>query len=141
RDASQRHLPRVSSAKPKLRGIAPCGVRTFLPRLSPEAILRLSKTALIIPGKLGGAMTEKLQIPSNKLQRNTKPQTPTGRLGLKIWSFSGAWSLINNRQIHIPRVIQNASAIDAPHQFILRLAGHNRLRRQFHMATTAHTVL
>jgi hypothetical protein len=38
-------LPRVSPAKPELRGIAPCGVRTFLPRLAPEAILRPPKTA------------------------------------------------------------------------------------------------
>src|SRR6185369_16765121 len=44
-DASRRHSPRVSPAKPELRGIAPYGVRTFLPRLAPEAILRLSKTA------------------------------------------------------------------------------------------------
>ena len=37
----------------KLRGIAPYGVRTFLPRLAPEAILRLSKTAGIIPDRVG----------------------------------------------------------------------------------------
>jgi hypothetical protein len=37
--------PRVSQPnEPKLRGIAPFGVRTFLPRLAPEAILRPSKT-------------------------------------------------------------------------------------------------
>jgi hypothetical protein len=29
-----------------LRGIAPCGVRTFLYRLTPEAILRPSKTGV-----------------------------------------------------------------------------------------------
>src|SRR5262249_13407182 len=40
--------PRVSPAKPGLRGITPCGVRTFLPRLTPEAILRPSKIALIL---------------------------------------------------------------------------------------------
>ena len=32
----------------ELRGIALCGVRTFLPRLAPEAILRPSKTTLKI---------------------------------------------------------------------------------------------
>ncbi len=32
RDASRRRLPRVSRAVPGLRGIVPCGVRTFLPR-------------------------------------------------------------------------------------------------------------
>ena len=31
-------------SKPELRGIAPCGVRTFLFRLAPKAILRPSKT-------------------------------------------------------------------------------------------------
>ncbi len=37
--------PRVSRPNgPGLRGIAPCGVRTFLPRLAPGAILRPSKT-------------------------------------------------------------------------------------------------
>jgi hypothetical protein len=32
--------------KLELRSIAPCGVRTFLPRLAPEAILRPSKTSV-----------------------------------------------------------------------------------------------
>src|ERR1035437_7574282 len=32
-------------SKPELRGIAPCGVRTFLFRLAPKAILRPSKTS------------------------------------------------------------------------------------------------
>ena len=46
RDASRRRRPRVSRPdKPGLRGIAPFGVRTFLPRFAPEAILRPSKTA------------------------------------------------------------------------------------------------
>jgi len=41
-------LPCVGVAK--LRGIAPCGVRTFLPELAPEAILRPSKIAVNLPG-------------------------------------------------------------------------------------------
>ena len=36
---------RVSPAKPELRSITPCGVRTFLPRLAPGAILRPAKTS------------------------------------------------------------------------------------------------
>ena len=36
--------PRLSPAKPELRGITPDGVRTFLFRLAPKAILRPSKT-------------------------------------------------------------------------------------------------
>jgi hypothetical protein len=45
RDASRHRLPRVSPAQPGLRGIAPFGVRTFLPlRIpSPRAILRLPR--------------------------------------------------------------------------------------------------
>jgi hypothetical protein len=44
--------PRVSRPdKPGLRGIAPFGVRTFLPRLAPEAILRPSKTMGNLPAK------------------------------------------------------------------------------------------
>ena len=38
-------LPRVS-ARGQLRGIAPYGVRTFLPGFAPEAILRPSKISL-----------------------------------------------------------------------------------------------
>jgi hypothetical protein len=49
RDASRRHLPRVSPTESELRGIAPCGVRTFLLRIAPEAILRPSKTGEILP--------------------------------------------------------------------------------------------
>ncbi len=41
----------------------------------------------------------KLQIPSTKLQRNIKRQSPDrGRapfdLEIEIWSFSGAWMLV-----------------------------------------------
>jgi hypothetical protein len=43
--------PRVSQPnKLELRGITPCGVRTFLPRLAPGAILRPSKTIERITG-------------------------------------------------------------------------------------------
>jgi len=47
-------LPSISRPyKPGLRGVAPCGVRTFLPRLAPGAILRPSKTIITIyqPGR------------------------------------------------------------------------------------------
>jgi len=38
--------PRISQSNGlELRGITPCGVRTFLPRLAPGAILRPSKTS------------------------------------------------------------------------------------------------
>ena len=44
-------LPRVSQPnEPELRGIAPSGVRTFLPGLAPEAILRPSKIKTNITG-------------------------------------------------------------------------------------------
>jgi hypothetical protein len=42
--------PRVSQSNGLgLRGIAPCGVRTFLPGLAPGAILRPSKTKVKLP--------------------------------------------------------------------------------------------
>jgi hypothetical protein len=45
RDGSRRRRPRISQPdKLELRGIAPFGVRTFLFRLAPEAILHPSKT-------------------------------------------------------------------------------------------------
>ena len=47
-------LPSISRPyKPGLRGVAPCGVRTFLPRLAPGAILRPSKTIITVyqPGR------------------------------------------------------------------------------------------
>ena len=46
-------LPRVSHPnKHELRGIAPSGVRTFLPGFAPEAILRPSKINLKLPAYL-----------------------------------------------------------------------------------------
>ena len=43
-------LPSISLAcRPGLRGIVPCGVRTFLPRLAPGATLHPSKIKLTIP--------------------------------------------------------------------------------------------
>jgi len=44
RDTSRHPRPCVSPTESELHGIAPYGVRTFLPRLAPEAILRPSKT-------------------------------------------------------------------------------------------------
>ena len=51
RDASRHRLPRVSPPhlSMELRGIAPCGVRTFLPRLAPGAIFRPSKIVWKVP--------------------------------------------------------------------------------------------
>lgn len=49
RDSSRHRRPRVSLAEPELRGIALCGVRTFLPRLMPRAILRSSRTNCSLP--------------------------------------------------------------------------------------------
>jgi hypothetical protein len=48
---------------------------------------------------LGEAREKKLQIPSSKLQRNSKSQTPNKSavalaLVLEAWSFSGAWMLV-----------------------------------------------
>ena len=57
---------RVSPAEPELRSIAPCGVRTFLPRLAPGAILRPSKTSGTITDaeKISRLHTAALHLPS-----------------------------------------------------------------------------
>ena len=96
RDASRRHLPRVSPTESELRGIAPCGVRTFLPRLAPEAILRLSKTKGIIRHWRGGASRGNIQIPTSKLQRRSNNKTPicARKLVFEVWNFSGPWMLV-----------------------------------------------
>lgn len=53
RDDSRRRRPRVSQPnKPELRGIVLCGVRTFLPQLAPRAILRSSRTTIILRERL-----------------------------------------------------------------------------------------
>jgi hypothetical protein len=75
----------------RLRGIAPCGVRTFLPRLTPKAIPRPSKIIFILMRNL----------PKRKLSR--KP-------------------LICHGQIHIARVIKDASAINTGDDLLLRAA-------------------
>jgi hypothetical protein len=56
-------LPRVSQSNGlELRGIAPCGVRTFLPRLAPEAILHPPKTTLPYPAPLNGTMAIETEV-------------------------------------------------------------------------------
>src|SRR5678816_191663 len=68
--------------------------------LSPEQNAR--KNLGLLPSR--ALAPEKLQTPSSKLQRSSKPQTSMRRprmvthrsglgLELEIWSFSGAWSL------------------------------------------------
>ena len=58
RNADCFRVPRSEFRVERLRGIAPYGVRTFLPRLAPEAILRLSKTVVMISKNPEGAMKE-----------------------------------------------------------------------------------
>ena len=71
--------PRVSPAlRQRLRGIAPSGVRTFLPRLAPEAILRPSKIEDNLPvgrpvGKRRKAMRPKA-LPSHATDRRGRLQ-------------------------------------------------------------------
>jgi hypothetical protein len=59
--------PRVSPAKPELRGIAPYGVRTFLFRLAPKAILRPAKTSFSLQDKMdltSDGKSSKFQAPT-----------------------------------------------------------------------------
>src|ERR1019366_3144810 len=43
-------------------------------------------------------------------------------------------------QIHVARVVQNAAAVAAADQFLLALAAHEQLGRQFHVASAANAV-
>ena len=65
-DALRHHLPRASRPEDGLRGIAPCGVRTFLPG-KPEATLRP-------PGSENQA----------KLPVCPRPNKPLGQAGLTL---------------------------------------------------------
>ena len=47
---------------------------------------------------------------------------------------------LSHRQIHIRRVIENASAIRAGDHFLLGLASHHQLNRKSHVATAANPV-
>ena len=60
----------------KLRGIAPFGVRTFLPRLAPEAILRPSKT----------------NIKLSEIENNSSRESP-GSPDLKFRTWLSDWEL------------------------------------------------
>ena len=82
RDGSRRHRPRVSRPhKPGLRGIAPCGVRTFLPRLAPGAILHPSKTST--------SLTES-QI-QNKAQPPSASILPNPQAMRRVFRFENDW--------------------------------------------------
>src|SRR5579875_592099 len=48
---------------------------------------------------------------------------------------------VRRRQFHVPGVIQNAAAVWADHDFLLRAAMNEYLRRQFHVAAAAHPAL
>jgi hypothetical protein len=71
------------------------GVRTFLPRpavTGTEAILRLSKTAVIIPKKQFEASCANIQIPTSNIQRNSKHQAPI-KWRIENWLLVILWSL------------------------------------------------
>ena len=68
RCASRQHRPRVSPAEPELRGIAPYGVRTFLPQREPGAILHPSEA---------GATIGRTEGKSKATNRRLNPPPPT----------------------------------------------------------------
>ena len=95
-----------------LRGIAPCGVRTFLPRLAPEAILRPSKIA------------------ANLAEAKTSYKHKPGIRKL----------LLRHRQAHIAGVIEDPATVWAGDDLLVALAGHDHLALQFHVAAAANAV-
>ena len=80
--------PACIPGEPGLRGIAPCGVRTFLPQLAPGAVLHPSKITAKLTQKERGDKTgpalrshrvsrvarlrSKHQAPNSKLQRRSR---------------------------------------------------------------------
>jgi hypothetical protein len=81
RDASRRRLPRVSSAKPKLRGIAPYGVRTFLPHPAVAGQKRFSafpKPALLYQRSYDG------KAPNSNIQTPEKHQGSSSKTARQL---------------------------------------------------------
>ena len=79
--------PRVSPTEPELRGIAPCGVRTFLPRREPGAILHPSEAV----GTVG-----------QRLKWSKAGDVPTE-----------ASPSLRSRQLHVAREVDDAAAVRA----------------------------
>jgi hypothetical protein len=72
------HRPRVSRPNgPGLRGIAPDGVRTFLPRLAPGAILRPSKTNITLTE--AGRFLKRQRVTVEHQNRFRVPEGPLAR--------------------------------------------------------------
>ena len=100
RDASRHHLPRVSPTKSELRGIAPCGVRTFLlcPALAVQKRFSALPKPLSLYPKIQGEQrwkTSKYQAPSSREIPNFKHQSrgASWRLIIGASLELGAWYL------------------------------------------------
>ena len=65
----------------------------------------------------------------------------TGTLTQSRKPVKASFQLLSARERHVPSEVKNASAIGAAHQLLFGLAGHQGLRRQFHVATAAHAVV
>src|SRR5262245_61511169 len=50
-------------------------------------------------------------------------------------------NLFHRGKVHVPRVIEYPPAVRAAHEFLLRLAADENLRRQPHVASATHAVL
>ena len=94
----------------ELRGIAPYGVRTFLPEPAPGAILRPSKIAM---NHIGRVM--ELQVAG------------VGQFGWGAATDEPAPGLFRHGQVHVPGVIQNPAAVRASDDLLVRLTGYDRL--------------
>ena len=91
RAAAARVYP--SRNKPGLRGIAPDGVRTFLPRLAPEAILRPSKT---VPDITLVRFPHKRRVqPVNKSHKVFSPPADSRRRQAEVPASAGPASCLS----------------------------------------------
>ena len=99
-------LPRVSQPnKPGLRGIAPCGVRTFLPRLAPEAILHPPKTTPNYSARTTGTIADSPKIHPAPSLTLTVISIPSAPLIAEIDSY--LWRIRNQQNVGLAPMSAN----------------------------------
>ena len=97
---------------------------------SRPLVFGLSSSPELLRGKRFSALPKSIRnIPRSR--RLIKRAMPSADLGASI----------RHRQIHVPRVVENPPAVAARHQLLLRLAHHQQLGRQLHVAPAANAVL
>src|SRR5438105_4260643 len=141
-------LPRLSHPnKHELRGIAPCGARTFLPGFAPEAILRPSKIRQYSNGKLGDYKRVRPprglgKVASKKCSRRRVESGFLQQLEFRLLtSAATALASVGHGQIHVAGIVEDAAAIGTSDNLLFGLAGDNHLAAKLHMTAATNSVL